>query len=278
MSEENPEALFHYTSVATVPKIIEGRSIWATHYAYLNDHSELRHGLGVMERYVVNERRPGSPRGIDSKLYSDLLHWLQRDFPINHNVFVCCFSTKGNQLSQWRSYTPPRKGVCIGFSFNRVQKLAVDQGFQLAACEYEPEHQARAAAVIMDEVVSSAERDTSRRPYEVFRDWTERVVERAIRMKHKAFEEEREWRLWTHLPEGKHDSIQFREGASSLVPYVTFELSPAGAVGTAKWPFVSIRVGPTSDERAARNAILQLMVRHGFVGMRIPGSDIPFRN
>lgn len=37
--------LFHYTNAKGLIGIIESQSIWATHYAYLNDSEEIRHFL-----------------------------------------------------------------------------------------------------------------------------------------------------------------------------------------------------------------------------------------
>lgn len=56
--EVHPE-LFHYTNAKGLIGIIESQSIWATHYAYLNDSEEIRHflkhRLSVLLRTVGNE-------------------------------------------------------------------------------------------------------------------------------------------------------------------------------------------------------------------------------
>lgn len=44
LAEVHPE-LFHYTNAKGLIGIIESQSIWATHYAYLNDSEEIRHFL-----------------------------------------------------------------------------------------------------------------------------------------------------------------------------------------------------------------------------------------
>lgn len=55
--ETHPE-LFHYTNAKGLTGIIENKSIWATHYAYLNDSEEIRiflkHRLHELLRSVAN--------------------------------------------------------------------------------------------------------------------------------------------------------------------------------------------------------------------------------
>jgi hypothetical protein len=38
-----PETVWHYTSCATLVKILESKSLWATHVSCVNDTSEVRH-------------------------------------------------------------------------------------------------------------------------------------------------------------------------------------------------------------------------------------------
>lgn len=58
LAENHPE-LFHYTNAKGLMGIIESQSIWATHYAYLNDSEEIRHflkhRLPALLRTVVNQ-------------------------------------------------------------------------------------------------------------------------------------------------------------------------------------------------------------------------------
>lgn len=58
LAEVHPE-LFHYTNAKGLIGIIESQSIWATHYAYLNDSEEIRHflkhRLPALLRTVVNQ-------------------------------------------------------------------------------------------------------------------------------------------------------------------------------------------------------------------------------
>ena len=44
LSEDHPE-LFHYTTSAGISGIIQSQTLWATHYAYLNDAEEFKHFL-----------------------------------------------------------------------------------------------------------------------------------------------------------------------------------------------------------------------------------------
>lgn len=54
ISEEYPE-LFHYTNSAGLSGIIQSQTLWATHYAYLNDAEEVKHFLASRLPNVLHD-------------------------------------------------------------------------------------------------------------------------------------------------------------------------------------------------------------------------------
>jgi len=50
--------------------------------------------------------------------------------------FICSFSQKGDQLSQWRAYCPSGNGISIGFNSIVLTKLANKHEFKLVKCIY----------------------------------------------------------------------------------------------------------------------------------------------
>jgi len=87
--------IYHYTTVNVLNEIIKpDGGLYATHGSFLNDLKEFQ-AIVDMVRRVLPEESPINPK--------------------LHNFFVFSFSMSGDDLSQWRSYTPDG-GVSIGFS------------------------------------------------------------------------------------------------------------------------------------------------------------------
>lgn len=45
---ERSEPLFHYTGCDAFLKIVQGRKLWATHFAHLNDRQEFKRGAQIV--------------------------------------------------------------------------------------------------------------------------------------------------------------------------------------------------------------------------------------
>jgi hypothetical protein len=52
-----PEQLYHYTNLNGASGIISSKSIWLTKLEYLNDTTELKHGLSLFVRCCENAKR-----------------------------------------------------------------------------------------------------------------------------------------------------------------------------------------------------------------------------
>ena len=46
----DPDVVYHYTSAATLLKIVESESIWATNLQYLNDITESTHCISALRK------------------------------------------------------------------------------------------------------------------------------------------------------------------------------------------------------------------------------------
>ena len=61
LAEEHPE-LFHYTNATGLAGIIQSQTLWATHYAYLNDSEEMQH---FHKNRLPNLLQNGADKGLD---------------------------------------------------------------------------------------------------------------------------------------------------------------------------------------------------------------------
>lgn len=291
-----PGCLYHYTSVDALLGMMKvqdrGRKqeLRATHYAYLNDYSEIRHGLNVI--------RADSARWVDSITFGaededfqlrgkHALKWLRDDFPLSYQLFVSCFSERGNLLSQWRAYTRPNKGVSLRFDRQQLESFMASHGFTLNRCEYIPEHQQGANNYHFMSLMVSAAKDadaTAGRPsaasnperyYDVFNTFTHKILRTAVSIKHPAFDEEREWRFVSKdlSSEELNQRVQFREGASSVIPYLAL-----CAGNGEQLPLNGIAVGPTPFVQQSIEALKTLLSVAGRSDIPVSDSGVPFRS
>lgn len=121
----DPDVVYHYTSAATLLKIVESESIWATNLQYLNDITESTHCIDALRKRVDTflARNP-SDFGDDLRA---ALESVESDF---EPPYVASFSAVQDSLPLWRSYCP-NGGVSIGFKMSALKKsvLTFEPGF-----------------------------------------------------------------------------------------------------------------------------------------------------
>lgn len=116
----NENIFYHYCSLDTFQKIIEGKTIRLCNITKMNDSKE---GKDI-EKYAENQLSS------IKKSKSTLLD--------NNATYISCFSKKKDLLSQWRAYGDDGFGVAIGFDFNElgIPKLQINKDDQLVAMDY----------------------------------------------------------------------------------------------------------------------------------------------
>lgn len=235
---EEPIYLYHYTTAEGLKGMIETQELWATDIFYLNDWKEFYHGRAEFKR--VLEEKLASAVGKDTcekkiaRVVSDLL---EKPSPLGSNrVFVCSFSEKGNDLSQWRAYCHDG-GYSIGFRRDQLKELADrENNCSLRKCEYSGD-----CAHHVDRLLRFLSRKTNCEDLDTSVKATELLLGKfAAEYKDSGFSDEQEWRLISTSSEPK---LKFRTHGPFLVPYVTFKLKIK-----ALWKDVHIRVGPCSHE------------------------------
>jgi hypothetical protein len=111
-AEPTPERIYHYTDDAGLRGILECGNLWCTDPAYLNDPSEIRYGV-LIATDMLDSFAVDAP--LEVQIFA---HDFRRYATHVENVahfFVCSFSTKGNDLEQWRGYANNGRGYAIGF-------------------------------------------------------------------------------------------------------------------------------------------------------------------
>ena len=124
--------LYHYTSQETAFKILEGRKLWASDASFLNDSLEIQIGRQALYQALVNADLQSTDL-ITTQLRKAIEFLTKpreingRKFPVfeRQRAYISCFSTKSNDLSQWRGYAGS-KGVALGFNYPLLSTATPD--------------------------------------------------------------------------------------------------------------------------------------------------------
>lgn len=268
----------HYTSLDAMLSIVQGASIRATAIGYLNDASELTHAAQV----AADAARTLASKGEIPSVLADWLASHARSFErgVTTEVFVACFSEQGDDLSQWRAYTPHGQGVSLIFSTASIRAAELSEHFQFGRCVYRLEEQTElvegALKVCAREL--SAELggfDDLDRLAVAFRSRLTDFLRLFALFKAEAFSAEKEWRA-VRVPKDPMAGVKFRSGRTSLVPYVDLSLRDASGGGLAVSRVVN---GPTANPGLARIALARCLMAHGVRSQRylVDVSRVPFR-
>lgn len=214
MSESSPKILWHYTTIETAAKILLGRTLWATHAAFLNDSSEYLHGLNIISILLNELSKSGEfdrakykilfdSIGIDAEQEIDIDDKQKYEKILQYLGYIVSFSEKKDLLSLWRAYTP-NGGCAIGFDKEELDKLCSEDGCSLQKCLYidEPSSLKPKIMEIIEKIKNSESKksnsntQTTRKEAEqILSQWQDEISSLEARIKHPAFKEENEWRI-----------------------------------------------------------------------------------
>jgi hypothetical protein len=186
--------VFHYTNAAGALGIVRSRELWCSSAYALNDSAEIKYAheqlLGATYQKL---------RGADEAFRDAFRAALQARLGqiARAHVFLVSFSEAQDLLSQWRGYAQPN-GYSLGFSLGELRKAASEQGYDVEDVVYEERAQRRLLDPVADRMIAAFgaayASDRAANPLWPFVVEFSRI---APRLKHPAFAEEREWRLFT---------------------------------------------------------------------------------
>ena len=278
-SKRRPRILYHYTSGSALIGILKSQSLWATSIRFLNDSTEYNLALKLAQE-VIQNRIDSAMNNFDRGLYNVLKERLAGEKG-HGEVYVSSFTENGDQLSQWRAYSPPTGGFAIGFRSKSLTDMTGSNPDRfLARCTYDAPSQEELIRGLIQTVAKFAEDNNAHNQMShdrVFRE-SFKLLGRLLpliapALKDASFEEEREWRL-VRLPSSFDDmDLQFREAKSMLIPYYQHRFPGNG--GHA--PVEELIVGPTPHPELAREAAQSLLGTYGLRRPIVKSSSIPYR-
>lgn len=277
MREKPSGSLYHYTGAAGLLGIVESRTLWATDYRHLNDRKEYRIGAKLLEDELCRHRLEEKHRRAFERLVAET----------QKTCYVLSFSEMGDQLSQWRAYCPGGNGYALGFKqSNALFASAKQHSFNLVRCAYDLQEQKKLCVYLVESFREGMITKQSWWPQEkgvpsrvraffTRYQWNLALALVMAALKHRGFEEEREWRLVSQYPEEALYGVAFRPGRFGITPYFALPLNLKEDEGLH---IDEIVIGPTANRVASRAALDVLLAKREIAVGRIKISQTPLRH
>jgi hypothetical protein len=268
--------------------IVESGRIRATHIRYLNDWSEAEIIWGLVLRRLA-ERKDAATAEERRRLEEIIVLGNNRRIP---SEFVASFSEAGDDLSQWRAYTPDRSGFSIGFSSDALRTQWVippatgDPSFvggQLLRVSYLSKTNIAEVDRIIDDALDVGGLLHGQSGFcgtisgkDAVLAWFSTI---APRYKDVAFAAEKEWRIVLSKPHKPMPGQRFRAGKSTIVPYVEVELNRGiDSKPVDAYMIREVVVGPTPNPDLSIESLKSFFSSRGHAEVLFKKSAIPFRH
>ena len=126
-TDNDPEQVFHFTSMDAMMGIVKTQSLWCTALPYLNDSAERRFLLNAVKARLPQLKQKDS--SLDQSLDIAPVNVHEGGFltSLAHEAFVASFAEFGDSLMHWRSYCPQQSGVAIGFRTDHLAEAQIDE-------------------------------------------------------------------------------------------------------------------------------------------------------
>lgn len=272
------EALYHYTGIGALYDMCKAKKkeVWASSIGYMNDSKELYYALELFHGLLRESIDTSNDEGLD--FLTTLKANLDECAETQSFLYVFSLSEDYNSLSQWRSYTPHGKGVCIEFNEEALQNLIDISGVTFAKCEYVEVKQKLILKELIEDLLIVFREFVKKHPdYEELKiehfvmDVMDQIYLTLSIIKHPAFSDEREWRIIFSEIGVTVQPIQYRVGASMLTPYVALPLNLDHFMN-------SVRIGPASHESLSATALNGFLRSIGYPRYNfVKTSGIPYR-
>jgi hypothetical protein len=280
---ERPRILYHYTTAKGLLGMLQTKRLWATNSRFMNDPTEIDYATKLVRDVACKEIDRKKSKRLE-RLKNDICRILT-DYDKAAKVYVTCFCTRGDLLSQWRGYGAVGGGYSVGLV-----------AAHLGLADFGPSDWTKPIP-LMRRVVYK--REVQER---LVRDWVQLMCDSKNHrgqsfnniwsdfnwflsqclncFKDPAYEEEDEWRV---IQYGRIDGVEvispsFRENGGRIVPYCELDFTKTKGRYRGKLPIEEVRSGPTLEPRTTLRALEQLCRSYGYGSppLGITQSAIPF--
>lgn len=291
--------IYHYTNWLSLKGILETQSIWLSDYKYLNDTSEVKYAIKIISDYVLRK----CSENMRTPFWEPHFALMEK---IAFEFFICSFCERDNYLYAWRSYANDGAGFSIGFKKEFFKSAPIEKDSQISPINNLGKTQnpllfgrtkiyynIEELLPSIDELISITEEDlggidllnvTPSSIIEINKTalyFTATLLPYLTSIKHKAYSEEHEYRLY-EFADNKNDTQKFfTPGIFAEAPhlsskkrsYFAFDLSCISEI----W------IGPRLNFEHAKSDILKILHAlkiegHAVDGIEIIPSGIPYKN
>jgi hypothetical protein len=267
IEREPPALLCHYTNQHGLLGIISTGEIWATSVNDLNDRSEFEYAKELAESLIASRIEDE----FDERKKRHLGYLRNAVFNAGINICVSSWSSRIDDLSQWRAYSGTGTGYSIDLKGSALREFARAQDFILAACIYDKSTQERVLRSLIDadlsqniewETVHSQTDEHERFMLEQNGGAFAYHINRyASLFKHPGFGAEDEWRLISKPINVSR--MDFRPGISTIASHFRFSLRDGGERrGEPTVRLESVHVGPCPEPELAQRKVRFLLAKH----------------
>ncbi len=286
LGKNNPDSLFHYTTVDGMEGILANGTLRATDARHLNDPTEVIYGIGKAKEYLKGKL---PSLNCDAKIFfEEIINCdLEKRIHSRSKYFISSFSSKENDLNQWRSYADGAKGFALEFSRELIDSSAKSAQSRLSVTEgcvyfntYPVVYETTRQHAVVDNLTKLTDEALKENPPHEQRDFIFNTISIclfaiSLTMKNEHYSEEKEYRFLKIAPP-KHDGnkIKYRTRGSSLVPYTEF-----GWKSATPCPLKRVWIGPAAAHDTTPESVKEFLKHHGYGDeIEVVKSDIPYRS
>ena len=267
---DQPQWLYHYTSIYGVEGILTSKCIWASLLHFMNDSREWLYGLDLVRQYLQGQAKAREDRNWLAFIagLSESLRRIQ-----GLNICVFSLSAESNQLSQWRAYCPPEGGYEVIFDRKTLEEHLVRHGFELKPCIYDVDVQLQIVSTIIAPIITRVgELKDDRAMNDAIEEALSKLASQlsvvAPVLKHPDFKEEKEWRAFA-LVASNDARMHYHIKGSLVIPHCSLDLE----THSSRFPVTQITVGPNAHQLLAMRGIEALKSK-----VTIGRSETPLRS
>ncbi len=284
IEREPPLLLCHYTNQHGLLGIISTGEIWATSVNDLNDRKEFEYAKELAESLIssrINEELDEGKKGHLTYLRNAALN-------AGINICVSSWSSRIDDLSQWRAYSGTGTGYSIDLKGSTLREFATAQDFIFAACIYEKSAQERILRSLIDaDLAQNIERERVYPPKDEHErymleqnggDFAYHINRYASLFKHPGFAAEDEWRLISKPISVSR--MEFRPGISTIASHFRFSLRDGGEHrGEPTIRIEAVHVGPCPEPEVAQRKVRFLLAKYSppLHHPEVIVSNVPYR-
>ncbi len=284
IEREPPALLCHYTNQHGLIGIISTSEIWATSVNDLNDRSEFEYAKELAESLIASRIE----NEFDERKKRHLGYLRNAVLNAGINICVSSWSSRIDDLSQWRAYSGTGTGYSIDLKGSALREFARAQDVILAACIYNKSMQERVLSSLVDADLSQNIEWETAHPqaddHERFmlaqngRSFAHHINRYASLFKQPGFAAENEWRLISR-PIGV-SRMDFRPGISTIASHFRFSLRDGGEdIGKPTIRLESVHVGPCPEPELAQRKVRFLLAKYSppLHHPEVIVSNVPYR-